>query len=461
MRNYFLTIWIFVFAFPLMAQQNQFSTGLKFNDDAYRNTKMKAPLTRALYNLPSSATLKNWAPSPKSQGSYGTCVGWSTNYAALTISESIALGRTDKATITESAFSPGFIYHLVKFDGDENCSYGCYINDAFDKMAETGAVRYNDFNESCVEEIPSDVMKLAETNKIEGYVKLFELGDAEVFVLQAMKKSLSENKPVVIGMRVPPSFNYPTGCWEPTEDPDGDWGGHAMCVIGYDDSKYGGAFEIQNSWGDWWGNNGYIWVKYADFVRFTKYGYELTGVKLKNNEKTEKLSGTVRYVLSDGKPMKATFASKGYKISGNYKAGTRFRIYIANNAPAYVYAFGSDKTNKAFQVFPHAPNISPVMDYSFSEVALPDEDHDIEIDDAGGTNYLCVVYSKTELNFDAVQKSFEQSTGTFYDRVKTAMGSNMLDYSNVVYKKDGSIGFDAELKGQTNSVVLIVEIESN
>lgn len=462
MKKYILTLLFACIALFLYAQQNEFSKGLKFDDNAYRNTKLKAPLVRSLYgnSLPAKASLKNWAPTPKSQGSYGTCVGWSTNYAALTISESIALSRTEKTKITNNAFSPGFIYHLIKFDGDENCSYGSYINDAFDRMSTTGAVRYNDFTESCVEEIPDDVLKLAEKNKIEGYAKLFELGDEETFVVNAMKKSLSENKPVVIGMRVPPSFNYPSGCWEPTEDPNGDWGGHAMCVIGYDDNMYGGAFEIQNSWGDWWGNNGYIWVKYSDFVRFTKYGYELTGVKIKNNNEAQKLSGTVRYVLSDGSQMESSFLGKGYAIAGKYKAGTRFRIHITNSAPAYVYAFGSDKTNKAFQVFPHKPNISPVMDYSYSEIALPDENHYIEIDDAGGTNYLCVLYSKEALDFEQIQQNFEQQTGTFYEKVKKAVGNKMLDYSKVSYIKNGTNGFEAALNNIKNTVALIVEIES-
>ena len=41
-------------------------------------------------------------------------------------------------------------------------------------------------------------------------------------------------------------------------------GGHAVCVIGYDDQRQ--MLRILNSWGSSWGNNGQAWLTY-DFVR--------------------------------------------------------------------------------------------------------------------------------------------------------------------------------------------------
>jgi hypothetical protein len=38
-------------------------------------------------------------------------------------------------------------------------------------------------------------------------------------------------------------------------------GGHAVTLIGYDDSKQ--AFLIQNSWGTEWGLNGKFWMPYS------------------------------------------------------------------------------------------------------------------------------------------------------------------------------------------------------
>ena len=65
--------------------------------------------------------------------------------------------------------------------------------------------------------------------------------------------------------------------WIPTRSDYGlrGFSGHAMCVTGYDDNKNGGAFEIMNSWGNDWGNNGVAWVRYPDFEHFVKEAYGL------------------------------------------------------------------------------------------------------------------------------------------------------------------------------------------
>ena len=39
---------------------------------------------------------------------------------------------------------------------------------------------------------------------------------------------------------------------------------HAFTVVGYDDTKLGGALELQNSWGTDFGDQGFIWIKYED-----------------------------------------------------------------------------------------------------------------------------------------------------------------------------------------------------
>ena len=64
-------------------------------------------------------------------------------------------------------------------------------------------------------------------------------------------------------------------CWAGSYPSEKDKG-HAMCIVGFDDTKFGGAFEIVNSWGDDWANGGYIWIRYDDLYKmsptFTKIG---------------------------------------------------------------------------------------------------------------------------------------------------------------------------------------------
>lgn len=43
-------------------------------------------------------------------------------------------------------------------------------------------------------------------------------------------------------------------------------GGHAIAVCGYDDEKFGGAFQLPNSWGPAWGLRGFCWLTYEDMA---------------------------------------------------------------------------------------------------------------------------------------------------------------------------------------------------
>ena len=52
-----------------------------------------------------------------------------------------------------------------------------------------------------------------------------------------------------------------------------------MCIIGYDNYKYGGAFRVVNSWGKQYGDNGFLWIRYNDFK---KYAREVYLFQLKN-----------------------------------------------------------------------------------------------------------------------------------------------------------------------------------
>jgi Papain family cysteine protease/Domain of unknown function (DUF4384) len=253
-----------------------YAKGLIFNDDAYEKLEMKAPLTRGSYGaVPSSASLKMYCPSPGDQNPYGTCVGWATSYAARTILWAKQNQKTDKAVITQNAFSPDFVYKSIQPD-DHGCGEGSQVPLALNFIQTRGDVFKKDFSQACPSSVPSSMFTAARQHKIDAFATLFGINDPEKVKVEATKKSLSEGNPVAIGMLVPNSFMSTKGdLWSPTENINQSLGGHAMCVIGYDDNKYGGAFEILNSWGTAWANGGFVWVKYADYAYWVKYGFEL------------------------------------------------------------------------------------------------------------------------------------------------------------------------------------------
>jgi C1A family cysteine protease len=184
-------------------------------------------------------------------------------------------GITDREAITNSAYSAAFLFRLVA-PKDLNCQGSSSLMAALRTQKETGNLPIADVSESCITEVSEAQIQKAASGKIKDYARLFDIESPAASKIFAVKKSLSENRPVVMGMICPPSFDGAKEIWKPTEQADRKlYGGHAMCVVGYDDNKDGGSFEIQNSWGLKWGNGGYIWINYETFAAFTLYGFEI------------------------------------------------------------------------------------------------------------------------------------------------------------------------------------------
>jgi C1A family cysteine protease len=81
---------------------------------------------------------------------------------------------------------------------------------------------------------------------------------------------LSKNGAILLGIfPVPKSMrSYQGGVYSPTEE---ECGGaertHSMAIVGYDldgkDSDGVPYWIVKNSWGDWWGENGYIRIRFG------------------------------------------------------------------------------------------------------------------------------------------------------------------------------------------------------
>lgn len=90
-----------------------------------------------------------------------------------------------------------------------------------------------------------------------------------------VKAAVAQGLPVMTAFDVPPRFEQVgrTGVWS---DPGGTpLGAHCVTIVGYDDDTHGGAFLIQNSWGNEWGTShprpgdgsrGFFWVPYDAFA---------------------------------------------------------------------------------------------------------------------------------------------------------------------------------------------------
>lgn len=85
--------------------------------------------------------------------------------------------------------------------------------------------------------------------------------------------ALNNRIPVVFGVTVFRGFNYldksNTVVLLPT-DSEEDSGGHAMCMVGYDQDQQ--KVLAKNSFGTAWGDQGYCWFTY-DYI--DQYGYDM------------------------------------------------------------------------------------------------------------------------------------------------------------------------------------------
>jgi hypothetical protein len=93
--------------------------------------------------------------------------------------------------------------------------------------------------------------------------------------IKEVKNQVNAGYPVVIGTAVDQGFQAGKRnggsdyVWKSSQG--NGIGGHAMLVVGFDDSK--NAFKIMNSWGTNWGNDGFCWLDYTYFTHAVKEGY--------------------------------------------------------------------------------------------------------------------------------------------------------------------------------------------
>ena len=222
-------------------------------------------------NNGNSYSLRKFAPSVGDQGQLGSCVSWATAYAGFTI-----VRRVEENNPTLEPYSPLNLYVRYKKHFKEDvCGYGACTPFALNILKRKGCSLFKNFRNSC----KTDVDEEKVYND-----KLYSYDQISPSDLTSLKTSISSKRPIVISI---PCYE---NCWHNAVFQNGIWSGyysgalksgHAMCVIGYDDKKGGGAFEVMNSWGEDWGDNGFFWITYADFTKHVNDCYALIGKKNK------------------------------------------------------------------------------------------------------------------------------------------------------------------------------------
>jgi len=452
-----LTVLLFVAAIVFA----QHATGDNTSPEEFeRILKTADRATRDFTNLPPSFTLKKYAPVPQNQDPYGTCVAWSSAYAARTISYAIKRNMINADSIKKYAFSPGYLYYKVKAATDVDCSAGASILTAMEVMTSNGAMLKKEGLVDCAVNIPEKAeLQKAAPYKIKTFLSLVKKMDSitknEIIKI---KKSLTEKKPVVISMKIDDMFQTVplSGIWSPETD-FVKIASHAMCIVGYDDKIGGGSFEVMNSWSTKWGNKGFFWLSYKQVMKYGNYAVEMMDyepgkaaisgdiefVKLVNDSDVplpvSRTKINTRNIVVQGKE-KAEFSL--YKLTDNLNSGDRFKMKFSTNSPSFIYVFAEDEKPKISRLFPPNPAISAAINSPAATYYFPSDSTHAKLDNTAGKENFCILYSKSEIDFEGLMNYIKETNVSIFKGVKDKLGSRLLDINKVKFRED-RINFQA------------------
>lgn len=249
--------------------------------------------------LPSSVdlSLSESFPSVGNQGSVGSCTAWASTYYQFGY-QVASMNSWDAKNDPTKQFSPKWTYNLC----NNGINKGSLYATIYSVLANQGAVRYSEFAPSGVATraeygtwyLDTEGMKRALQYRISDYEHLcFADVEASTPITNSKSACLNVMKSLLNSGNVL-TFQTDFGEWDYMKlssqynsalngqyvcikhyDPDVKWSGHAMAIVGYDDNiSYDlnedgiiqnyekGAFKIVNSWGERYGNDGYMWVMY-------------------------------------------------------------------------------------------------------------------------------------------------------------------------------------------------------
>lgn len=282
-------------------------------------------------DLPGAVDLSPMFPVPGNQGPIGSCGPWSVAYAAKTYLEQVERGWDPNDPANQ--FSPSFLYNLVNNGRDVGSSFSSLFSVLLTRgVATLGTMPYT----TNLRVQPSEeAYREAVAYRAQSYFRL----DPDQH--EAIRVNLAAGNPVLFGMNVNRRFmNYQGGIFRDTRA--ANLGGHAMCLVGYDDGR--GAYKLINSWGTRWGEGGFAWIKYETFEALTNEVWVLEDRVEPTNDKVL----PPRDVRAGEGESTRWIAVSWLPPEDEQRSGEAFRVYRGNLAEEQFFSIG-ETTDRAFR----------------------------------------------------------------------------------------------------------------
>lgn len=218
--------------------------------------------------LPALVDLRPNCPAVYDQGQLGSCTANSVS------------GLAEFLMMKEghSAFVPSrlAIYYWERvIEGSVSQDSGASISDSLEVVSHNGcpheSLWWYDINKFTVKP-NAKVVADAAKHKVTNYMQVDNTS------MSAVQSCLATGYPITIGFTVYESFESnavaQTGIVPMPKSNEQVLGGHAVLIVGYDNSK--SWFIVRNSWGTGWGAKGYFYMPYAYFTNSNLASYAWT-----------------------------------------------------------------------------------------------------------------------------------------------------------------------------------------
>lgn len=472
-RNALLFSLLALLVPPLLLAQ---PAGLLTSDERYQALPLLPSYSGVKYTeVPVRVSLKKYCPVPGNQGQSGACVGWALGYGALTIQRAIASQVTDQARITQQAHSAAFLYNQLRQD-KADCTEGAYLEDGLALLQSQGDCLERSFNfeqQGCRAQPEAAHLAEAGQHRRQDFAAVFALNEDPKNKIGKACKILATNTPLVVGMGITQSFlDVLPGAtvWNPAES-ETVTGYHAMVLVGYNNvDKY---FDLINSFGPSWGQNGFIRLAFDDFERLCRYAYVIvpgSAVVAKTDSNTaasdsarqqpslpvtrpllggefvfrqpagfvtNEAGEELMYFEEISARREATAPGLYTTERAAFQVGDVFQL-VAREIPRgrYVYVFSQGPDGVLNQHFPRKKDAAASAGFVLErtvEIVIPGEESLLQLS-LPGHDHLCILYSHALVpNFEQRLRQIESGDQAFSDKVQAAFADVLIAAPDVQF----------------------------
>jgi C1A family cysteine protease len=212
---------------------------------------------RNITNLPGSANVWNSAIQVRDQGPWGSCTAFSTRYAYL-------IHQLKDGPLIEPSTSFWYAKARALNPGIPLRDTGTTLTAMMTVLQSQGTLSETQWPYSGSNIFTPPTIIPNANSQLE-VIKRLRITNSSANNLVTLKTALANGNPVVISIRVYSSFMtnnvFVTGIVPSPSKKDRLLGGHAICLIGYNDIYQ--RFYFYNSWGTYTGINGYFTIPYG------------------------------------------------------------------------------------------------------------------------------------------------------------------------------------------------------